>query len=342
MRAITAKKFHTRAPQEIILEGCIGGHEHHLCVHHLLIAQVSRNFLRIIRVPSRVKGQEAVHLLAVGIGLELIGTLRTVAQVAFLIDAGDGRKGLLSVCGSHLVVLQHIVVVVVCSGHVGHRNGETLQHAAEVLRVATLAYHFGHVTRRNQHILQLLDVSVLTSHVAVDHLIAIHIGHSLAVFRTRNHSEVTLRTVGGDTVALQLLLREVHHHWCGAIHHEIDSRLVEVFPVTVVLGHIDGSADVRDGVDDVGTRHMSHGNTFLHVRVGSVRGRHVRHHLHQDGVVEHRRVEQLLLHGIGQVFIPAHAPRIVLEEAFERFVIGGEDGFRTRPGQCLCITHVVC
>ena len=93
-----------------------------------------------------------------------------------------------------------------------------------------------------------------------------------------------------------------------------------------------------DGVDDVGTRGVLQGLT-LHNGRGTVRD--VRQHFHQQGIVKHRGVEQLALHGVSQVLVTLHAPRILLIETLESIVVGGEHSLRARLRQRLGVAQVI-
>ena len=184
-----------------------------------------------------------------------------------------------------------------------------------------------------------MDITILTGHVAIDNLVSEDVSGILfiVVRSSGNHFKVTVLTTCGNAVVGELLSREVHHHRTCGVHHEVNALVEILLPIGVVLRHASRTRNKRNGVDDVGTSGVLHGNTWCDA-CGVIR--HIRQHFDKDGIVEHRGVEQLLLHGLCQVLVLSHAPCIVSIEALEGFIIGCKDGFRTRLSQRLGITHV--
>ena len=257
-------------------------------------------------------------------------TLRARTEVALLVDGVDERQTV-GLC---------IVVVVARRGGIVERCAEAVQHAAEVVALAIGAQHFGQVARRHEDVLQLVDVTVLTGHVGIDNLVAENVGRAFIVVvgLTGNHLEVAVLATGGDAVAGHLLHGEVHHHRARGVHDHVDALIVELLPIDIVLRQVGSTIEVGDGVNDVGTGGVLHSNTRGNTRCIV---RHVRQHFHEDGVVEHRRVEQLFLHGFCQVFILPDAPRVVLVETLECLVVGREYGLRTSLLQRFRVAQIV-
>ena len=232
-----------------------------------------------------------------------------------------------------------VVVVLRCRAVVeGCR--EAVEHAAEEVALATVADDLGQVARRQQHVLHLVDVAVLAGDVGADDLVAEDVGRLLllVIGCARHHLEVAMGAAGGDVVARHLLLGEVHHHGARGIHHHVHALVVVFLPVGVVHRHVSLALQPGDGVDDVGASGVLQ-RLPLHHRRRAVAD--VREHLHQDGIVEHRGIEQLLLHGLRQVLIAAHAPGVAGIEAVEGLVVGGEHRLRARLRQRLGIAQVV-
>ena len=256
--------------------------------------------------------------------------MRARAEVAFL----ENGVNLGQVVGHGIVVVVHRGRGVI----VGSR--EAVEHAAEEVALTVGANHLGQVARRNEYVLHLVDIAVLAGHVGADDLVAEDVGRllCLVIGRARHHLEVAFRATGGNVVAGHLLLGEVYHHGARGIHHHVDALVVILLPIGVVHRHVSPRAQPGNGVDDVGTRGVLHRLALHHGRRAVA---DVRQHLHQDGVVEHRGVEQLFLHGVGQVFVAFHTPAVVGVETVESLVVGGEDGLRARLGQRLGIAQVV-
>ena len=153
--------------------------------------------------------------------------MRTVTEVAFLVDGVNQRQ----------VVVLSITVVVVGDSHVLERCAETVKHPTEVIALATGADHLSKVARWNKHVLQLMQISVLTSHVCIDNLVTEDVGRILVLVigSTGDNLEVTVGAARRDTVARHLLGCEVNHHLACSVHHHVDTLVVELCPIVVVL-----------------------------------------------------------------------------------------------------------
>ena len=185
-----------------------------------------------------------------------------------------------------------------------------------------------------------MDVTVLTGHVSIDNFVTEHVGRPffVVVGLTRDHFKVAVLTAGSDTITGHLLHSEVHHHWARSIHYKVDALVVELLPIDIVLRQVCCAIEVRDRVYHIGTSGVFHGNTRCDAR--SII-RHIRQHLNKDGIVEHRRVKQLLLHCLRKVFVLPDTPTVVLIETIKRLIICREHGFRTGLLQRLSVSQVV-
>ena len=281
-----------------------------------------------------------VQLVAVGVSHLLGGVhaFRALAHITLLVDLlgmGDARH-----VDAGLLLLLIPVVVALGGGSILIGSAEAVEHTAEKVALAAGTNHLGHVSGRHQHVLHLVDISVLTGDVGDNDLVAEDVGRVLllVVGRTRNHLEVAVLALRGDVVVGHLLFGKMHHHRLGGVHHHVEAGVVILLPIAVVHGHGGLVGQEGDGVDDIGTRRVLQCLSLSHCRATVA---DVREHFYQHGVVEHRAVEQLALHSVGEVFIAPHAPGVALVEAAEGLVIGREDGFRTSLGQCLGIAQVV-
>ena len=158
------------------------------------------------------------------------------------------------------------------------------------------------------------------------------------VGRARDHFEVAVLATGRDVVGRQLFLGEVNHHRARVVHHQVNTRVVVLLPVLVVHRHVGLVSQESNRIDDVDRSGVLHGLTLRHR--GGIVG-YIRQHLHEQGIVEHRRVEQLFLHGLRQVVILAHAPAIAGEEPIKRLIVGREHSLRACFAQCLGIAQVI-
>ena len=154
----------TATGQEVALQSLVGRHEHggNVLVRVLTLIAI------VIVVPSRIERQHVAHRGLVGV-VGQTAALRAQAHIAFLEDGVNQRQS----------IGLGIVVVVLRRGSIVVRSTEAVEHTAEELALAISAYHLGQVARRHQHILHLVNVSVLASHVGVDNPVPEDIGRLL-------------------------------------------------------------------------------------------------------------------------------------------------------------------
>ena len=319
--------------QEELLQGLVCRHEHR---GNILAGVIARRTI-IVVVPSRIEGQHILGRHVVRVRQQR-SALRALAHIALLEDGvgiGHARQ-----VDAGLALLLIPVLIGFGSGCIVVGGTEAVEHTAEQVALAVGADQFGQVARGQQHVLHLVDVAVLTGHVGTDDLVAEDVGRllCLVVRLTRHHLEVAVGSPRGDIVIRHLLFRKMDHHRTGGIHHDVEILVVVISPVGVVHRHVCPTPQMGDRVDHIGTRGMLHRLALYH---GSGTVGDIRQHLHEEGVVEHRGIEQLALHRVGQVFIPPHAPGVILVEAVEGLVVGREHGLGTRLGQSLCIAQVI-
>ena len=297
------------ARQEVFLDGFVGRNKHGSKVRKLVATHTIG-----VCVPSRVVAEQVGNLRVVRVDVQGFRTLRTLAEIAQL---EDGVEELLAVG-------LRVVVVAIGECTIVVRSAETVDHSTEIVAVAIVADHFGEVSRRHEHVFQLVDVTILTGHIGLEDSVAEDVSRLLVVvvLRAGDDLEVAAVAACGDVVTNHLLGGEVHHHRVGSVHDEVDASVVEFLPIDIVFGHSSRSVDVGNRVVALSTDAVFQYDTLRqlsrHHRVGK--------HFHEDGVVEHRGVEQHFFHRLGQVFVLRHAPRIIPVEALEGFVVGGEDG----------------
>ena len=285
----------------------------------------------IILVPAQIVLQVAAVAQGIVAGIDgERAALRTRTHVAQLEDGVDQ-------CG---VVGHGPVVVVVGDGLVEVGRGIIVHHTAEDRGLGRAAQHVGHVARRHEHVLQLVDVAVLASHVLIDDLVVEDIGRGvvgIVAFAGKN-LEVGAVAGRGDVVVHHLLPRKVHHHGPGSVLHKVNALIIIRCPPAVVLWHLRGSIEMGHGVGDAHRGLVLQRQPVLH------RGRPARHvgeHAYQQCIVEHGAVEQQFLLRHGELFVARHAPGVALEETLESLVIGREHRLAAGARERRAVAQVV-
>ena len=156
--------------------------------------------------------------------------------------------------------------------------------------VRTACQHVSHIAWRNKHVFHLMDITVLTGHVARNHLVVEDICATFRIRSTRQDGKVALLTAHGDVVVKHVLTSEVNHHRASGIAHDVHAAalLAILVPILIVLWQV-LAVDVSHRVDDADARLVLHSLTLHHVRRST---RYVRQHTQQQRIVDHRRIQQ--------------------------------------------------
>ena len=161
---------------------------------------------------------------------------------------------------------------------------------AENADVRVFGNHLSHISRRHEHVLQLVDVTVHTGDITtVQNLVLIYICTVLLlrILRTGKYLKVIYLTAfirNADIVVHHLLTREVNHHRCSGVTDDVNTFIVKLCPILVIGRHARLSADMSDRVGHAHIRGMLHSHT-LHDIACSVT--YIRQHSDEQSIVEH-------------------------------------------------------
>ena len=127
------------------------------CYHGTgIIVQVVAHGVTVhILVPARVKGQQGGYCLTVRILRQGRTTSRTLAEIAHGVDG---------------VLVVEETVILTCRRGIIIGCRETVDKLRPFRQLRMLTEHFGHVGHRLYHTVDSLDIAVLASYIALEHL----------------------------------------------------------------------------------------------------------------------------------------------------------------------------
>ena len=210
----------TALREEVLIELGIGRNEHH--AHILLLGYL---VVWLIVVPSRVESKAVSH------GITAWVAHRVGPGIVAKRTVGLGVEITLLKHGVNLVAVEQTVA---CGqGSVVEWSGEAVEHVAEHLCAIVRADHLCHVLRGDEHLVQTVDVTVLTHDVAFHHLAVVNVGIVFITLNAHDHFKVIV----GDALVAHLGGKEMGHHRACVVKRHVDAAFLwspEAFPVVLV------------------------------------------------------------------------------------------------------------
>ena len=163
-----------------------------------------------------------------------------------------------------LAILDSSSVIPIRCCTIIERSREIVNHSTIERGLRVACYLLCQVARREQHVLHLMDITVLTGFAIVvrrlrNDSVVEHIGSTFGIGLTGENLEVTLVAHGGDVVVHHILAGEVHHHRRGVVANDVDTMIEILRPVLVTLGHLCLTVEMGDGVNGVDPCLVLHG-----------------------------------------------------------------------------------
>ena len=210
----------TALREEVLIELCVGRNEHH--AHILLLGNL---VVWLIVVPSRVESQTVSHGVSTWVAHRVSASVVTQRTVGLCVEITFLKHGV------NLVAVEQTVA---CGqGSVVEWSGEAVEHVAEHLCAIVRADHLCHVLRGDEHLVQTVDVTVLTHDVAFHHLAVVNVGIVFVTLNAHDHFKVIV----GDALVAHLRGKEMGHHRACVVKRHVDAAFLwspEAFPVVLV------------------------------------------------------------------------------------------------------------